>query len=45
MRKHFYSIALFLCLFATGCGDGKPKMYALPQIDVNANYPEKEICL
>ena len=45
MRKLVYGTALLLGLFVMGCGDGKPKMSALPQIDVNADYPEKEICL
>ena len=45
MRKLVCSVALLLGLLATSCGDGKSKMSSLPQIDVNASYPEKEICL
>ena len=30
---------------ATACGGGGKDVSALPQIDVNAEYPEKEICL
>lgn len=45
MRKLVYSITLVLGLFVTGCGDGKPKVSLFPQIDVNADYPVKDICL
>ena len=45
MRKLVCSAALLLGFLATSCGDGKSKMSSLPQIDVNASYPEKEICL
>ena len=45
MKRLVYSAALLLGLLATSCGDGKSKMSSLPQIDVNASYPEKEICL
>ena len=45
MKKLFYSTALLLALFATSCGDANQKTSAIPQIDMNADYPEKEICL
>ena len=45
MKKLFYSAALMLALLATACGSGNKEASELPQIDVNTNYPEKEICL
>ena len=45
MKRLFYSAALLLALLATGCGDANQKTSAIPQIDMNADYPEKEICL
>ena len=45
MKRIIYSAAFMLALFATGCGDANQKPSALPQIDVQTNYPEKEICL
>ena len=45
MKKLFYSAALMLALLATSCGDANQKSSAIPQIDMNADYPEKEICL
>ena len=45
MKRIFYSAAFMLALLATGCGDANQKPSALPQIDVQTNYPEKEICL
>ena len=45
MKRLFYSAALMLALLATGCGDANQKTSAIPQIDMNADYPEKEICL
>ena len=45
MKRTLYSTALLLALLATGCGDANQKPSALPQIDMNAEYPEKEICL
>ena len=34
-----------LALIAISCGDADQKTSAIPQIDMNADYPEKEICL
>ncbi len=45
MRKLVYGAVLLSALFFTGCSDGKHRISTLPQIDVNADYPEKEICL
>ena len=45
MKRIVYSAALLLALMATACGGGGKDVSALPQIDVNTNYPEKEICL
>ena len=45
MKRIIYSAALMLALLATGCGDANQKTSAIPQIDMNADYPEKEICL
>ena len=45
MKRILYSAAFMLALLATGCGDANQKPSALPQIDVQTNYPEKEICL
>ena len=45
MKRIVYSAALLLALMATACGGGGKDVSALPQIDVNAEYPEKEICL
>ena len=45
MRRKIYSAALLLALLSTACGSGNKEASELPQIDVNTNYPEKEICL
>ena len=45
MKRILYSAAFMLALLATGCGDANQKLSALPLIDMNADYPEKEICL
>ena len=45
MKRTVYGVALSLALLATGCGGGNEPTSALPQIDMNADYPEKEICL
>ena len=45
MKRILYSTAFMLALLATGCGDANQKPSGLPQIDMNADYPEKEICL
>ena len=45
MKKLFYCVALLLALLTASCGDANQKISALPQIDMNADYPEKEICL
>lgn len=45
LKRTLYGAALVLALLATGCGDANQKSSVLPQIDVNVNYPEKEICL
>ena len=45
MKRILYSVAFMLALLATGCGDANQKPSGLPQIDMNADYPEKEICL
>ena len=44
MKKIFFSL-LMLALLTTSCSDTNQKTSAIPQIDVNADYPEKEICL
>ena len=36
---------MLLALLSTACGSGNKEASELPQIDVNTNYPEKEICL
>ena len=44
MKKHLFLVtALSLALFASSCGDANQKTSVIPQIDVNAEYPEKEI--
>ena len=45
MKRIIYSIAISLALLVTSCGDDSRKSSGLPQIDMNADYPEKEICL
>ena len=46
MKKHLFLVtALSLALFASSCGDANQKTSVIPQIDMNADYPEKEICL
>ena len=45
MKRILYSAALLLALLVTACGDANQKTSALPLIDMNADYPEKEICL
>ena len=45
MKRILYSAAFMLALLAIGCGDASQKTSGLPQIDMNADYPEKEICL
>ena len=45
MKRIVYSAAMLLAMMATACGNGNKEASALPQIDVNASYPEKEICL
>ena len=45
MKRIFCCATLMLALFATGCGDANQKTSVLPQIDMNADYPDKEICL
>ena len=45
MKRILNSAAFMLALLATGCGDANQKLSGLPQIDMNADYPEKEICL
>ena len=45
MKRILYSTALLLAMMATACGDANQKLSALPLIDMNADYPEKEICL
>ena len=45
MKRILYGVALSIALLATGCGNGNEAASALPQIDMNADYPEKEICL
>ena len=45
MKRTIYSAAMLLALLSTACGSGNKEASELPQIDVNTNYPEKEICL
>ncbi len=45
MKRIVYSAAMLLTLLSTACGGGNKEVSELPQIDVNTNYPEKEICL
>ena len=45
MKRIIYSAAMLLALLTTACGGGNKEASELPQIDVNTNYPEKEICL
>ena len=45
MKRIVYSAAMLLTLLTTACGGGNKEVSELPQIDVNTNYPEKEICL
>ena len=45
MKRMIYSAALLLALLATSCSNGNQQTSTIPQIDMNANYPEKEICL
>ena len=43
MRTFVYSAAMLFAMMATACGSGNKEVAGLPQVDVNANYPEKEI--
>ena len=45
MKRIIYSVAMLLALLVTSCEDNSRKTSDLPQIDMNAEYPEKEICL
>lgn len=45
MKRVLYSVVMLLVLFITGCSDSNQYKSSLPQIDMNAKYPEKEICL
>ena len=45
MKRVLYSAVMSLVLFVTGCSDSNQYNSSLPQIDMNAEYPEKEICL
>lgn len=45
LKRTLYGAVLLLAMMATACGDASQKSSALPQIDMNADYPEKEICL
>ena len=45
MKRIIYSAAMLLALLSMACGSGNKEASELPQIDVNTNYPEKEICL
>ena len=45
MKRLFYSVSLLLALLTASCGDANQKTSVLPQIDMNADYLEKEICL
>ena len=45
MKKILYSAVMSLSLLVTGCSDSNQYKSSLPQIDMNAEYPEKEICL
>ena len=45
MKRIIYSAAMLFALLTTACGGGNKEASELPQIDVNTNYPEKEICL
>jgi hypothetical protein len=45
MKRIIYSAAMLFALLTTACGSGNKEVSELPQIDVNTNYPEKEICL
>ena len=45
MKRTIYSAAMLLAILTTACGGGNKEVSELPQIDVNASYPEKEICL
>ena len=45
MKRVLYSVVMSLSLFVTGCSDSNQYNSSLPQIDMNAEYPEKEICL
>ena len=45
MKRILYSAVMSLVLFVTGCSDSNQYNSSLPQIDMNAEYPEMEICL
>ena len=45
MKRTIYSATLLLAMLTTACGGGNKEVTGLPLIDVNASYPEKEICL
>jgi len=45
MKRILYSAALLLALIVTACGGDNKGVSELPQINMNASYPEKEICL
>ena len=45
MKGLFFSVVMSLALLVTSCEDKGRKNANLPQIDMNAEYPEKEVCL
>lgn len=45
MKRIVYSVALALALLSVGCSETGKNSSVLPQIDMNADYPKKEIIL
>ncbi len=45
MKRFVYGATCLLALLATACGNTDRKSSDLPQIDMDVEYPEKEICL
>ncbi|MBE6287458.1 MAG: 6-bladed beta-propeller [Mediterranea massiliensis] len=45
MKRFVYGATCLLALLVTACGNTDRKSSDLPQIDMDVEYPEKEICL
>lgn len=45
MKRIVYSVALALALLSVGCSEARQNASVLPQIDMNSDFPKKEIIL